>query len=138
MLKEKVKTMDLGNNVSFFPFTREPNYIFERLDILTLPSLYKEGLPNVLLEAMSMSVPCIASKMAGIPEIVFNGKTGYMVSPGNADELASAVLKLWKDRSICKKIGENSRRLMEKNFDKKKQFGKFLEYFRSIHERRVR
>ena len=46
MLKEKVKKMKLENNVSFFSFTSEPNYIFERLDILTLPSLYKEGLPK--------------------------------------------------------------------------------------------
>jgi len=134
MLREKVREMDLENNVSFFPFTREPNYIFERLDILTLPSLYKEGLPNVLLEAMSMSVPCIASRMAGIPEIIVEGQTGCMVTPGKSKELASAVQKLWANRSLWQKMGENSRTLMEEKFDKKTQFSIFLEYFKLICE----
>jgi glycosyltransferase involved in cell wall biosynthesis len=132
MLKEKVKNMKLENNVSFFPFTKEPNYIFERLDILTLPSLYKEGLPNVLLEAMSMNLPCIASKMAGIPEIIFNGKTGYMVMPGIVGELANAVEKLWSDKGQCVQMGKNSRKLMEEKMDKKNQFNEFLKYFKSL------
>ena len=132
MLKEKVKEMGLESNVSFFPFTREPNYIFERLDILTLPSLYKEGLPNVLLEAMSMNLPCIASKMAGIPEIIFNGDTGYMVTPGDVGELAEAVAELWSDKGRCKQMGINSRKLMEEKMDKKNQFDEFLNYFKSL------
>ena len=132
MLKEKVKEMKLEKNVSFFPFTREPNYIFERLDILTLPSLHKEGLPNVLLEAMSMGLPCIASKMAGIPEIIFNGKTGYMVTPGKVDELSEAVEKLWSDKDQCLQMGKNSRKLMEEKMDKKNQFDAFLNYFRRL------
>ena len=132
MLKEKVKEMKLENNVSFFPFTSEPNYIFERLDILTLPSLYKEGLPNVLLEAMSMNLPCIASKMAGIPEIIFNGETGYMVTPGKVDELAEAIEKVWSDKKQCVQMGKNSRKLMEEKMDKKNQFSEFLNYFKSL------
>ncbi|HJO93305.1 MAG TPA: glycosyltransferase family 4 protein [Victivallales bacterium] len=132
MLKNKVKEMELENNISFFPFTREPNFIFERLDILTLPSLYKEGLPNVLLEAMSMNLPCIASKMAGIPEIIFNGKTGYMVKPGDADQLVSAISELWSDKARYKMMGINARKLMKEQFDKKNQFNEFLKYFKSL------
>ena len=132
MLREKVKEMNIEQNVSFFPFTREPNYIFERLDILTLPSLYKEGLPNVLLEAMSMNLPCIASKMAGIPEIIFNGETGYVVTPGKVDELVEAIETLWSNRDKCIQMGKNSRKLMEDKMDKKNQFDAFLNYFRRL------
>ena len=57
MLKGLVREKGLDDHISFFPFTQEPNYVFERLDITILPSLYKEGLPNVLLESMSMGVP---------------------------------------------------------------------------------
>ena len=132
MLKAKVKEMKLEKNVTFFPFTREPNYVFERLDILTLPSLYKEGLPNVLLEAMSMSLPCVASKMAGIPEIIFNGETGYMVTPGKINELAEAIEKLWSNKAQCIQLGKNSRKLMEEKMDKKNQFNEFLSYFKGL------
>ncbi len=129
MLKQKVKEMKLEKNVTFFPFTREPNYIFERIDILTLPSLYKEGLPNVILEAMSMNLPSIASEMAGIPEVVINGETGYMTEPGNIDEFVNAVIKLGKNKEICAKMGENARKLVSDKMDKKNQFTEFLDYF---------
>jgi glycosyltransferase involved in cell wall biosynthesis len=132
MLKAKTHEMGLDGHVSFFPFTREPNYVFERIDILTLPSLYKEGLPNVLLEAMSMGLPVVSSKMAGVPEIVFDGETGYMTTPGDVDEFADAVVKLWSDRGAYERMGNNARKLMEDKFDKKRQFGEFLEFFRSL------
>lgn len=132
MLKNKVREMGLDSNVTFFPFTREPMYVFERIDILVLSSLYKEGLPNVLLEAMSMKVPVVSSKMAGVPEIVKDGETGYMVEPGKSDQLTEAISKLWSDQAAYKKMSKNGRKLMEENFDKEVQFTKFLEYFHRI------
>ena len=135
MLKTKVQVMGLENNVSFFPFTREPMYVFERIDILVLSSLFKEGLPNVLLEAMSMKTPVVSSKMAGVPEIVKDGETGYMVEPGKSDQLATAIRKLWSDQDTYEKMSENGRTLMESKFDKEVQFKKFLEYFQRIYEK---
>ena len=132
MLKAKVKTMNIGKNVTFFPFTSEPNYIFERIDILALPSLYKEGLPNVLLEAMSMGLPVIASKLAGVPEVVFNGKTGYMIKPGDQSELIDAIIKLSSDKNNYLQMGKNARKLMEEKFDKRVQFNEFLKFFHKI------
>lgn len=131
-LKEKTIEMGLENYVTFFPFTKEPNYIFDRIDILILPSLYKEGLPNVLLEAMSMSVPVISSRIAGIPEIISDGDTGYMAEAGNIDNLSKNILKMWSNKERYQKMKINSRILMEARFNKKKQFEKFLDFFRNI------
>ena len=135
MLKTKVLELDLEQNVSFFPFTNEPMYVFERIDILVLSSLYKEGLPNVLLEAMSMKTPVVSSKMAGVPEIVKDGETGYMVEPGKSSQLAEAIRKLWSDQDAYTTMSENGRKLMESKFDKEVQFNKFLEYFNRICEK---
>ena len=135
MLKAKTKEMGLEAHVTFFPFTSEPNFIFDRIDILTLPSLYKEGLPNVLLEAMSMGLPVISSKMAGVPEIVFDGETGFMTKPGDVDQLVEAVENLWSDKDECKKMGSNARQLMKDKFDKKSQFNEFREFFHKINEK---
>jgi glycosyltransferase involved in cell wall biosynthesis len=132
MLKAKTKELGIEANVSFFPFTDEPNYIFERLDILTLPSLYKEGLPNVLLEAMSMNLPCISTDIAGIPEIIYNDENGYLIKPGSTNALIDAIEKLWTNKNNCIKMGKNARKLMEDKFDKKHQFLEFLNYFRSL------
>ncbi len=132
MLKEHVVAMQLENNITFFPFTREPADVFEVIDILVLSSLYKEGLPNVLLEAMAMRRPVISSRMAGVPEVVFEGNTGLMVEPGSIDQLAAAIVRLGRNREECERMGTAGRRLMEDKFDKRQQFDAFLEHFARV------
>ena len=135
MLKEKVKKLGLSDNVSFFEFTREPVYVFERIDILVLSSLFKEGLPNVILEAMSMNLPVVSSRLAGVPEVVKNDETGFIVEPGNKDEFTEAIVKLCSDDVVMKQFGDNGRRMMEEKFDKQVQFEEFLQYFYKIIEK---
>jgi glycosyltransferase involved in cell wall biosynthesis len=132
MLKSKVHSMGLANHVSFFPFTRQPELVFERIDITVMPSLYKEGLPNVLLESMSMGVPVVSSNLGGVPEAVRDGETGYMVKPGDVDQLTNAVRKIWEDQVVYKRMSVNARQLMTEKFDKQIQFDRFLEYFRTL------
>lgn len=129
MLRGLAREMELEDRIAFFPFTNEPEYGFERVDITVLSSLYKEGLPNVLQESMCMGVPVVSSNMAGVREIVIEGKTGYMAEPGSSDELAEGIRKLWADSAAYKQMRLNARRLMEENFDKEAQFDRFLEYF---------
>ena len=131
-LEERVVAMGLGDHVTFFPFTREPDIVFERLDITVLSSLYKEGLPNVLLESMAMGVPVVASRMAGVPEIVIESETGYMAEPGDAAGLATGIEKLWSDPERLKRMGHNARRLVTENHDKDHQCQHFLAYFREV------
>jgi len=93
-LRDLAAELGLGDHISFFPFTSEPHYVFERVDITVLPSLYKEGLPNVLQESMAMNVPVVSSRLGGVPEVVLDDRTGAMVDPGDSAQLADAVLKL--------------------------------------------
>jgi glycosyltransferase involved in cell wall biosynthesis len=132
ILRKQVAKLGLEPNVSFFPFTAEPNYVYERLDITVLPSLYKEGLPNVLLESMSMGVPVVSSKIGGVPEIVLEGETGYMVEPGDKSTLAAAILKVWGDQERYQDMKINARRLIVDQFDKETQFKKFISYFHTL------
>lgn len=129
LLRAKVGEMGLEGNVTLFPFTKEPVHVFEAIDVLVLSSLYKEGLPNVLLEAMSMSVPVVASRLAGIPEVVIDGRTGWLTEPGDVHGLARAVERLWSDPATCREMGNEGRRLMEKKFNKAQQFDAFLDHF---------
>ncbi len=132
MLKEQVQALGLERSVSFFPFTDEPNYVFERLDMTVLPSLYKEGLPNVLLESMSMGVPVVSSNIGGVSEIVMDGETGYMVEPGNKSALADAIEKVWADQNNYQEMKVKARKLIEEQFDKKTQFERFLSHFHML------
>jgi glycosyltransferase involved in cell wall biosynthesis len=132
MLRGLVNEMGLAQQVSFFSFTKQPELVFERIDITVMSSLYKEGLPNVLLESMSMGVPVVSTNLGGVPEVVIDGETGYMVTPGDVEGMAAGIQKLWSDQSAYKLMGENAREMMKENFDKETQFDRFLEYFHSL------
>lgn len=131
MLRAKVAELGLGAHVTFFPFTREPVHVFEVIDVLVLASLHKEGLPNVLLEALSMGVPVVSSRLAGTPEVVLDGETGLLVEPGDLDQLATAIERLGTDRDMCQRMGAAGRELMLTDFDKQRQFDSFLAHFSS-------
>jgi glycosyltransferase involved in cell wall biosynthesis len=132
MLKGMARDKGLDDHVTFFPFTDEPNFIFERLDVTVLPSLEKEGLPNVLLESMSMGVPVVSSNLGGIPEIVFDGETGYMVPPGDPAALADAIERIWVDQDRYKAMKTKARELITSQFDKEAQFDRFLDHFQAL------
>jgi len=132
LLRNLVEEMGLSNHVSFFPFTAEPNYVFERANITVLPSLYKEGLPNVLQESMAMNVPVISSRIGGVPEVVFDGQTGFMFEAGNSAQLAEAILKLWTDQETYRRMCLQTREVITERFNKEVQFDVFLEQFQRI------
>jgi glycosyltransferase involved in cell wall biosynthesis len=81
-------------------------------DSVVMPSL-SEGLPMVLLEAMAVGRPVIASAVGGIPEILRDGETGILVSPGNVDELAQRIIGLLGNPGLARKMGAAARRLVE-------------------------
>ena len=76
-----------------------------------------EGLPNVLMEAMLMKCPVVATDAGGTKEILLDGKTGLLVPTGDVEALASAVEKVLSDRELAKRLGENANRHMREHFD---------------------
>ena len=65
--------------------------------------------PTVILEAMAMGLPIIASRIGGLPEIVQDGVTGLLFDPGNAKDLAQQARVLWGDPELCCKLGLTGR-----------------------------
>jgi colanic acid/amylovoran biosynthesis glycosyltransferase len=88
-------------------------------DAFCLPSL-GEGIPVVLMEALASGLPVIASNTMGIPELIEDGATGLLVSPGRPEDLAAAIERLARDRSLGGRLGAAGRdRVMEEfNLDR--------------------
>lgn len=77
----------------------------DQSDCLVLPSL-SEGTPNVVLEAMACSLPVVASNLPGIAEVVSDRITGYLVKPGDVDDLAEKLLEVVRKKDLRRKMGE--------------------------------
>jgi len=86
-------------------------------DIVTLPSYYREGIPRVLLEAMSMCKPVITTNSVGCKEVVMEGKNGYLVQPKDHMALASAIETLIIDEQLRIKMGEYGRHKVLREFE---------------------
>lgn len=77
----------------------------------------RDGLPTVLLEAMALGTPCVATDITGIPEVVRNGSTGLLISPHDPAALAGAVERLIDDGALRVQLAREARRLIEAEFD---------------------
>lgn len=84
---------------------------------LVIPSMWFEGCPLVILEAMSFGLPVIASRVGGLPELVDDGVTGMLFEPGNSADLAEKMRTLWLDPELCQSLGDAGRRKAVKHFN---------------------
>lgn len=123
-LKQKIKAYGLEKEVQIHGFLPQAT-IFTMLNdsyALVMPSILDkknnmDGIPNVILEAMAMQRPVIASNLSGIPEVVKEGITGLLVRPADAHSLADAILNLWLNPLLAKQLGYQARQFVLKQFN---------------------
>lgn len=114
-LEAQAHALGLDERVTFTGFRRDVPAILAQLDLFVLPSLW-EGLPMVLLEAMSARLPVVATHVGGTPELVRDGDTGLLVPPGDAAALADAMHFLLVQDDVRRIMGHRSRQRVETEF----------------------
>jgi len=85
------------------------------LDLFVLPSLW-EGLPNVLLEAMAMGIPCAASAVDGVCEVIRDGQNGFLFAPGNPEAMARTITRIMGDDALRRQVAAMGRADVLKDF----------------------
>jgi len=103
-LKRKVNEYELADKVLFLNYQNEIGAYYKIIDLLLLPSL-SEGLPNVVLEAMSNSIPVLATNVGAVNQIIDNGKNGWIIEPKDINKLAECLVKLSSNKSLLENIG---------------------------------
>ncbi len=114
-LLRMVETNGLRESVLFTGFQMDVSEIIATFDVAVLPSFF-EGMGRVLLEAMAMEKPVVASCVGGIPDLVEHGVNGYLVRPGNVKELADALEKILNDERLARKMGREGRKRIKEQF----------------------
>jgi glycosyltransferase involved in cell wall biosynthesis len=87
----QVRRLQLNEQVAWTGFTRQVGAELRKMDLLVLPSLFGEGLPMVVLEAMAAGVPVVATRVPGVPEAIRHGQDGVLATAGDPDALARAI-----------------------------------------------
>lgn len=104
-LKYLSNKLKISNSVIFFGKLVNPIPNYSRMDIFILPSIL-EGFGIVLLEAMAMGIPVVATNVHGIKEVVINGESGILVPPKSADAIADAIFNIIERPELSKKLIE--------------------------------
>lgn len=93
----------------------EIRWLLERSAALVVPSIY-EGMPLVILEAMLAGVPVVASRVSGIPEVVLDPQSGWLVKPEDPPALAAAIAELFADPPAARRRGECGRQRLAERY----------------------
>jgi glycosyltransferase involved in cell wall biosynthesis len=102
--------------------------IYNASDFFVLPSL-EDNLPNTMLESMSCGTPLVAFNIGGMPDVITDNETGRLVPPFDTGKFAESIVDLILNEKKRKKLGLNSRKLIENNYKLKDQAQKYDELF---------
>lgn len=106
----------------------EVRELYKRADAFALASS-AEGVPVVLMEAMAMQIPCIATRITGVPELIRDGIDGLLVTPSDPDELCAAIVRLIDDPVLRRKLAEAGRRRVQEKYDLHANVARLAEVF---------
>jgi len=104
----RVEALGVGDMIEWTGFQTNVNEQLAKMDVFVLPSLYGEGLPMVVLEAMANAVPVVASNVEGIPEAVRDGVDGMIFESGDAQDLANKLSSLIGNDQLWESMSQSS------------------------------
>jgi glycosyltransferase involved in cell wall biosynthesis len=130
-----------SENIKFLPFQNVNKLvpIINNSRFTVLPSVWYEVFGITILESFACGKPVIASNIGGIPEIVKDGYNGLLFEPGNVNDLSEKINKLWNNPLLCKKLGVNARKYVEKYYNPEDHYNKLMRiYNKAIKKYRVK
>lgn len=130
-LQSKIEKLGLEDRVQLVGFRRDVLRCLAAADLVVNPSL-TEGLPNVVLEAMSQATAVVATEVGGVGELIVDGQSGWLVEPARPDRLAKAIGRALADDELRKTTGRESRRTAAERFSFEYQATRFQEYCRML------
>lgn len=114
----RAAALGIAGSVQFAGFMTQGQVadLLANSDMLVLPS-FAEGLPVVYMEALASRIPVVASRVAGVQELVEDGVTGYAVPPGDVDTLVDRIIRLMDNPNAARDMGLAGRSSVEQSFD---------------------
>ena len=135
-LSGQVKTLGLEKHVLFLGMRSDVPEIISCGDLFVLPSV-NEGFGVVLLEAMAMRCPIVATNVGGVPEVVLDGETGVLVPLKDPVQLARGIIQLLKDTSLALKMAECGYQRLKDCFDIRETVSKTEHLYKELLERKL-
>lgn len=121
----------LSEQVKFPGFCEDVFSVLLTADVFVLPSLH-ESSPNALIEAMGIGMPCIASDVGGIADLIEEGENGVRVPPQDPEALAAALYCVMTQPDFAKELGKNARTRIQQKFDSTESMRKLEDIYQQF------
>jgi colanic acid/amylovoran biosynthesis glycosyltransferase len=135
-LEEEAARLRIAGRVRFHGSLAEPAVaeVLAVADVFALPSVIApdgdmEGIPVALMEALAAGLPAVATRQSGVPELIQDGRTGYLAEPGDADSLREALLRAL---AAPESVAAEGRALVEREFDQRSSARRLVELFTAV------
>ena len=128
---ETLAEINQNKDIISVGFQQDVRPFFAISDALAFPS-YREGFPNVVMQAGAMGLPSIVSDINGCNEIIVEGENGLIIPSKNVEKLKEKMLTLAKDKNLYAKLKENSRRMIENRYEQSVVWKALLEEYEGL------
>jgi glycosyltransferase involved in cell wall biosynthesis len=135
-LQSLVERLGRTGRVRLLGFQSDVKPLFEAMDVFALSSI-REGLPNVVLEAMALEVPVVATRVAGVPKLIEHGRNGWLAASPGVDDLAHALAAVLGDAQLRRALAQEGRRTVETSYSFAARVQKLAALYDSLLRRRA-
>lgn len=133
-LKEKIDRYQLVDDVQWVGFVEGTSAIYRNIDICVVPSRSQDPCPTVALEAGHFGIPAIGTRRGGLPEIIRDGETGYLVDAASPDQIAEKLRHLIQNREMRLAMGQAARRHAMRHLTSERMIEEMESLFYSVLE----
>src|SRR5262249_5775045 len=130
-LRRVARELEIAEKVTFVPYLLSFTESLSATDIFVLPSL-QQGLGTIMLEAMALGRPVIATGVGGVSSVIHHGETGLIVPPQNSGELARRILELLEQPARARAFGTRARQLVVERYNVETMVQKTADVYRAI------
>jgi glycosyltransferase involved in cell wall biosynthesis len=131
LLRDKARTLGVEPYVVFAGYKKDIHRYYEIMDISVLTS-FSEGLSLTLLESMGYGIPIVATRVGGNPEVVEEGRTGFLVPVNDARKLADRIVNLLQNKELRRSMGKEGRLRAEQKFRMSDVANRYLDIYKGL------
>ncbi len=129
-LQRRVSQLGIADRVVFRGFCDDMPEFYAELEVVVMPSFY-EGMPMVLLESMAAGKAIVSTRVGEVPAVLKDGFTGFIVEPGNCEQLAATLRQVLADEELRLRVGREAKAFISATYDIAPVCNRYLDVYRS-------
>jgi glycosyltransferase involved in cell wall biosynthesis len=106
--------------------------VFRSLDVFVIPSVEADTIPQVLMQALALGLPVVSTTVGSIPDVIQDGRNGFLVSPRDAEALAERIVKLLDDPALRSAMGICGRAVVERDYSLESMVDRLEAVYRKV------